>query len=97
LLEMEWAVAKKKLGYSWEDLQNKVQSSYENCLYFLKSDLSFFKSRDTADPSWIRGHWDTSLSSVICSSFLEAAKLLHQEPGGAHGSVSMLDSLGEHS
>jgi hypothetical protein len=97
LLEMDWAVAKKKLGYSWEDLQNKVQSSYENCLYFLKSDLSFFKSRDTADPSWIRGHWDMDFSSTICSSFLEAAKLLQQEPGGAHGSVSMLDSLGEHS
>jgi hypothetical protein len=97
LLEMEWAVAKKKLGYSWEDLQSKVQNSYENCLYFLKSDLSFFKSRNTADPSWIWGHWDTSLSSAICSSFLEATKLLHQEPGGAHGAVSILDSLGEHS
>ncbi|KAE9362615.1 hypothetical protein N431DRAFT_551124, partial [Stipitochalara longipes BDJ] len=33
-------------------------------------------------------------SSSICSSFLEAASLLQQETGGAHGAVSMLDSLG---
>ncbi|KAF4627020.1 hypothetical protein G7Y89_g11137 [Cudoniella acicularis] len=93
LLEMDWAVAKKTLGYSWEDLQNKIQSSYENCRYFLKSDLSFFKSRDTADPSWIQGHWDMDLSSSVCSSFLQAAKLLQEDPDSAHNPGTTLGSL----
>jgi hypothetical protein len=96
LLEMDWLVAKKNLGYSWQDLQNKMQSSYENCLYFLKSDLSFFESRDTADPSWIQGHWDMDLSSSICSSFLEARKCLQREPVGAHGPATTLGTIGRY-
>jgi hypothetical protein len=97
LLEMDWAVAKKKLGYSWEDLQDKIQSSYENCRYFLKSDLSFFASRDSADPSWIQGHWDMDLSSSVCSSFLQAAKLLQKDPDNSHNPANTLGSLGAYS
>lgn len=97
LLEMDYAVAKKKLGYSWEDLQNKIQSSYENCRYFLKSDLSFFASRDSADPSWIQGHWDMDLSSSVCSSFLQAANLLQKDPDNSHNPANTLGSLGAYS
>jgi hypothetical protein len=94
---MDCAVAKKRLGYPWEDLQNRIQSSYEDCLYFLKSDLLLFKSRTTADPSWIQEHWDMAFSSSICSSFLEAVIVLQQEPESAQSSVSMLNSSGKHS
>jgi hypothetical protein len=97
LLEMDWAVAKRKLGYHWEDLQNKIQSSYENCCYFLKSDLSFFGSRDTADPSWLYGHWNMDLSSSICSSFLKAVKLLQDESVSARDSAAMLGTVGTYS
>jgi hypothetical protein len=97
LLEMDWAVAKKKLGYSREDLQNKIQSSYENCRYFLKSDLSFFASRDSADPSWIQGHWDMDLSSSVCSSFLHAAELLQKDTDNSHNPANTPGHFGAYS
>lgn len=94
LLEMDLTTAKKKLGYSWEDLQDKIQSSYENCLYFLKSDLLFFNSRDATNPAWIQGHWDMKFSSSICSSFLEAAKLLQPDSHDGHRPEKTLGTLG---
>jgi hypothetical protein len=97
LLEMDLAVAKKRLGYSRDDLQDKIQVTYENCLYFLKSDLSFIKSRDTADPTWMEDHWNMDFSNSVCSSFLEATKLLQKEPGSLHNLVPSPTSPGRYS
>jgi hypothetical protein len=86
-LKIELAIAETKLGRkAMEDLVEVVQSVYEDCVYFLRSDLLFLKSWDSTDPSWIPDHWDINFSSIVNTSFLSVATLkrpdfLNTNPG----------------
>ena len=72
-LRIELAIAQMKLGKPWEEFNEIVQNAYDDCLYFLRSDLLFLKSWDSTDPAWISEHWDINFSSIVNASFLSVA------------------------